>query len=501
MIQTKVTEAQIYRSRATVYRKGEAQLEKGKNRLLIAGLTNSAFTDTMHLKFPSYVKASTIRVMEGRDSTESDEITRRIRRLERKKTALETQAEMWKTNAGFNTLKDLTLKDMETYINSYPERVETIEDRIQEILAEKKKLEEELNKTVSDERKPLVSVEIYSEKAGPCPFEMSYLDSHAGWSSKYEIHGETDGTEVEFRFGANVYQDTGENWQDITLKLRTGSPARYMAMRQLEPVYLDFVDHTVPEVPHFLKKSRLSDTLDPFEGDWGDLDAGFSADTASLELSDLKLEGAEVNTEETGTEYILPGLYSMNNGRLDGLFVSLNTFTVPAEYRICSVPRLDSVAYLNAEIRMADLPMVMSGEAEVYLNDIYTSVVKMNFDRTDETCSVPLGVLERISVTRSAYKKKASEAMIRNQRSAVYETVLKAASSRDTDTELTLIDQIPVSRDQAIIVELLDCDKAEKNPESGQLKWKLELKPGEMKTVKVSYRISWPKDRELERFI
>jgi len=58
-----------------------------------------------------------------------------------------------------------------------------------------------------------------------------------------------------------------------------------------------------------------------------------------------------------------------------------------------------------------------------------------------------------------------------------------------------LKDQYPLSTNKDIEVELLQHDNASVNEELGVLTWKLELNPGEVKKIRVSYSAKYPKDR------
>lgn len=62
---------------------------------------------------------------------------------------------------------------------------------------------------------------------------------------------------------------------------------------------------------------------------------------------------------------------------------------------------------------------------------------------------------------------------------------------------VTIIDQIPVSRDQTISVETIALSGAELDEKTGRLKWNVELSSHEMKTLHVEYKVSWPKDKTI----
>ena len=63
---------------------------------------------------------------------------------------------------------------------------------------------------------------------------------------------------------------------------------------------------------------------------------------------------------------------------------------------------------------------------------------------------------------------------------------------------LTLKDQYPVSTDKDIEIELLQSDKAKINEETGILTWEVDLKAGESKKIRLSYKVKYPKNKFIE---
>ena len=47
-------------------------------------------------------------------------------------------------------------------------------------------------------------------------------------------------------------------------------------------------------------------------------------------------------------------------------------------------------------------------------------------------------------------------------------------------------------------VELLQSDKAKVNAETGILSWDLKLSPNEIKKIRISYKVKYPKDKTIE---
>ena len=491
-INTEVKEVQIYRNRCTVIRNGMIPLKAGRNVVEIEGMSTSAMIDTVRMNFPSFVKAVMIRVIEGKNGPKTEELSRKIRRIELKKKALKEQADMWKPEGGFSFIKDMSVKDMEACIKAYPWRMEEIDNKIQDLDNEQNSLEKELRKAVEEERRPLVQAELMSDTDAQCLFEMRYQDGNAGWRPKYEIHTDGKNSDVRFIMKADVNQNTGEDWNQVKLSVCTGNPAFFRSLPKLRPVYLDLKSDETTCAPSGTTQ------LNPFANTFGDWDTDTMSDTCSLSLKALDMNHAEVIAENTTTEYRLPSLYTVPSGYGEGFSCDLCEFTVHAEYVMQAIPKQNRYVYLCAQLKRDDMPVAVNGWVDIYLNGTYTANVHVDCHPMDEMITVPLGAVERISITRDEKKKKASGAMIRNQRSCVYEININVTNLEENDISLEIMDQIPVSRDQGIYVDLISSDYASYDCNDGTLRWKLDLKSGQTKAIHVEYRVLWPKDREIE---
>ena len=61
-------------------------------------------------------------------------------------------------------------------------------------------------------------------------------------------------------------------------------------------------------------------------------------------------------------------------------------------------------------------------------------------------------------------------------------------------------DQLPVSQDEEVKVEILKISNATLNPVSGMLTWKLDIKPGESKEITLSFSVQYPKNKAGKTF-
>jgi uncharacterized protein (TIGR02231 family) len=122
-----------------------------------------------------------------------------------------------------------------------------------------------------------------------------------------------------------------------------------------------------------------------------------------------------------------------------------------------------------------------------------------------EYYALPVGVDDSIKVFRKPLTQVSkSKGLFKNKIQVMLGYAITAENFKKDKVELTIIDQIPVSKSEEIEVEV---DRMTPQPvpkktsaETGILEWKLELAPGEKKTIEVCYQVIYPKNTRIEEW-
>ncbi|MCR5300786.1 MAG: mucoidy inhibitor MuiA family protein [Erysipelotrichaceae bacterium] len=490
-IQTKIKSVRIYRQGADIRRRGKAELAQGENQLLIDGATRNADFSTVRLYFTSPVRMADLRFVYPEDEEkESAVIREKIEDLNKQIETYELQIELWKENGVFTNRQDLDPQQIENYIGELPQRLGALRKNISDANKSIKELEKQLNELQKTEANPLLSVRIYAEKDETAEFEYVYHDDAASWQPVNEIHADPD-QPVVLKTRARIFQHTNEDWKDVAVSLLSGTPSANSELPVLNPVYLRIrTASSARAVPRLMAAGSMAKMNAKIADEVAD-----SCEEVDYEAPET--EAAFISSEETMTEYQLPGTKDIPKDG-DGTMADLQSYTLPCEYEVVAVPKLDTRAYLTAKIKTKDLPIAFSGQAEIYLKEVYAGTAYLYPDTTREELVISLGREEAIQVTRTEKARKSSEAMLINSRNTEYAYELKITNGKNKEETVIVRDQLPVSQDKTITVELLNSDKAEKDEKEGMLTWKLELAPKESKTLSLSYKVSWPKDKNIQ---
>ncbi|MBQ6490210.1 MAG: mucoidy inhibitor MuiA family protein [Solobacterium sp.] len=497
-IQTTVSAVQVYRRGAEITRKGSVVLEQGTNTLRILGLSNGSDTDTVKLFFPAGTGLSDIRFSYGTEDEPEDRPSAKIREdmtaLQRQKEIHELQISLWKSNGAFQGTSKPDLTDVENYITRLPDRLNKLYDSINDLNSRIRKLEKDLSEAERLESLPVITAVLEVPSAGTYPFELTYHDVHAMWNFVYEIHTDAEGP-VTMKSRARVSQNTDEDWENIPVSLLTSTPSGG-SVPELSPVYLSF---RKPQPKTFAKSAAMGRNMmamsSPMMAMMDAVEDTSMDIEETVEMARIETEGAEVSSEETMTEYTLPGRKTIPSGT-KGVMADLKVYELPAEYELLAVPKKDVHVYLVAKLKTKDLPSDIRGTAGIYLNGVYSGETSVAPDLTKETMNVPLGKAEGIQVSRTEKKRKTSDALLKNQRTTEYVYELKLTNSRNTEVTVTVQDQVPSSQEKTIIVETKNNDHAEA-ADNGILTWKCAAGPKETKVLNLAYNISWPKDKQL----
>ena len=115
--------------------------------------------------------------------------------------------------------------------------------------------------------------------------------------------------------------------------------------------------------------------------------------------------------------------------------------------------------------------------------------------QTDDTLTLSLGRDKNITVTRVRKKDFSEKQFLGNNVVETREWELTAHNKKQQAVIVTLEDQIPVSTDKEIKVEVLEIAGAQHDQATGKLAWRIALKPSESRTMTVKYAVRHPKNR------
>lgn len=497
---TRVENVSVYRRGAEVIRRGTAQLSEGTQKLYVLGLTQSARLDTVRLFSAEGVKCTNQRFEtygENIEEKESDALQRQIDELERQIEIREMQIEMWKSNGDFTNRSAQSASEVQEYIEKLPERIESLYGQILEGRKKEEELQKKKDEALRKEQLPAVIVDITAENAGTFPFELRYFDDSAEWYPVYEMYTDGEGP-VDVRMRAKITEHTGEDWLGVSASLFTGNPASGSTLPELGPVYLDFrSEQPVMRMNAFMgagSAARGNMMMESYAVD----EAMEEAPMMAMAKADVRVstDEAEVSDDDTMTEYIIPGKRDILDN-YDGTVADLQSYQVPAEYEVAAAPSADTRAFLTARVKTEDIPFTTRVTAGVFLRDRYLGSVSVDPDLTREEIVITLGEEERIKLSRKEVSRKASSAFLKGVRSVDHVFETRVTNISDKEMTVKLSDQVPVSREKDITVEVKELSGMDMDDKTGIVTGSFAVPGGQTVVKELSYKVSWPRDKKI----
>lgn len=320
----------------------------------------------------------------------------------------------------------------------------------------------------------------------------NYLVNNAGWNASYDIRSEGWGKPLNLLFKANVYQNTGYNWNDVKLTLCTGNPSQNNDRPILNSLYVTFYDTRYRPVgatsgtyyaPAAMEKMNLK-TLDGIDEE-SDRKYKVAAPVYNEQQSHITNETYELKLEQS----------ILSDGKEN--IVRIKEYNLPASYEYHTVPKLDAAAYLLAKVSDYGKYNLLPGLAGIFLEGSYIGQVQIDPYSMGDTMYISLGKDNSISVSRIKLTEFCKSKWIDTRKTETFAYEISIKNNKSTAIEIDVLDQVPISKNEDIKVEIEDISAAVHNVETGKLNWKLNIAPGTIKKVRYIYTLKYPKDRQV----
>ncbi len=256
-----ITHVIVYLGGAQVTRTVTTELSAGTHRLVFKDLSEEA--DPASIQVSGTGTFTILSVKHRMDHGTEPTGTPEVKELEERIRAIERTIQDEQTRIGILQSEEQRLLKNETItageqgttleqlrsINDYHrERVTAVRNgiverqrRIGELRDEAQRVHLQLGQLRA--KKPKARSEVLVEVAVPravkSTLTLRYVVRSAGWSPMYDVRVASLNTPLDLTYKANVYQSSGEDWNNIRLELASGDPQRDGAMPELATWRLD----------------------------------------------------------------------------------------------------------------------------------------------------------------------------------------------------------------------------------------------------------------------
>ncbi|MGQ4648143.1 mucoidy inhibitor MuiA family protein [Lyngbya aestuarii] len=516
-LDTRIYKVTVYHKQALVTRRGIVQLTGQEQELVIAQLPVTLVSESVRVSVSGTAAVSLVGVRTQRNqATESfvqdiAPLSQKIEQIEEQRRHLQNLLVL--LNLQRNFVKGLSNQYLERWIRSqHPESTDLNQIRelldfvgqqyieFSEALVEREKEQEQLDKQLQILRQRLqelatprtsesfsIFVSLAPSAAGKFELEVSYLVTGASWVPLYDLRLHPSRNKINLSYLAQVRQNSGEDWSDVTLTLATAKPELGKKLPKLPLWYIDVQEPSWSEkktnsstVYDSLVSSNYSNTM-PFAG------MAFTQETLTEEdLERLKAEAAMAKICQQGGILCFE-VSSLCHIPSDNASHQTTIFQedYPCQTEYIALPQLVNFAYLQVTLNnpLAGVTL-LPGKANIFCDNTFVGTTQLEKIAPGQELKTNLGLDEGLKIDRELVERWV------DQKLYAYRLMVKNLSQHTI--QLQLIEQLPVSRHEQVKVSLTDCRPRIETNEKGMLQWSLTLDSNSQQELYYQFKVEHP---------
>lgn len=182
--------------------------------------------------------------------------------------------------------------------------------------------------------------------------------------------------------------------------------------------------------------------------------------------------------------------------------VSLARYALKAEVTRTAAPRADPSAYLTAKVQNDTGVPLLPGLARVSVGDEFVGRAPLAATPPGGELTLAFGADARVEVERKVLERRHETAGIVSKDDVIRYRVRTTVKNRyAAATTVRLLDLVPVSRDEAIVVKVLDgtTPATREDPERPGVRiTELTLQPREEKVLELRYEVRFPRNLQVQ---
>lgn len=511
-----VSAVTLYRNRASITRTATLELDAGGHALFFRDLPSAAFLDSVQAHVSdnaSLLSVETSNKPIAKDNSELvaqinkeiEDVEKELDQVNATGEAIELQIEMLKTliaqtnndktppvdldHFGMQLafigeqMSKFTLAQIENNINTKElnKLLQTLKQRRQNISRERR-----------NQIDAIVDISVVSS----CTVEvqLTYLVTYANWQPTYSIRANNGGDKIVIDYDAEIAQQTGENWIDVSLTLSTAQPQQSTTPPMPRPWYVDVYDPPVaveasPTVGgQQTRKSVESDGVV----------VGTYLMLADREIVDAASAAAAIVGDGPTVSFVLPRTVTVPSNAQDKQTTSIAAIETSAELFRVAVPMLTDSVFIRSNVTNESEYILLPGKAAIFHGSDYVGKTTLHTVAPNETFPLNLGIDPVLTTSKKLLERTTSTTgMFSSGKQTIYDYMITVSNGHDEPVDLHIWDRVPVSRNEAIEVVLKDLSVplssealyVETSRPLGLLRWDVTIP--EFMTGDESFSLTW----------
>ena len=502
IVESKITHVTVFLNKAQVTRESKTRIPEGKTNIVISGLTaqldpnsiqvsakgNFTLLGISHqqnylsdLATPGRLKILQDSVSLLQDKILFENVQKQI--LDKEEQMLISNQKIGGANQNLpvNELKSMAeffrarLSEIALARLKHDEKIKDLTERLSRSQRQIQALNEMGTRNTSE-----IVVAVSAKSPTDVELVIDYVAANAGWVPLYDLRAINTKEPLSLFYKANVFQRTGENWNNVKLRLSTANPTLGGVKPDLQPWLIDFYQKQYYD--KYQKRAGREDAPAPSQAMESKAEAGTIADFVTVQQT-------SVNTQ---FDISLP--YTVISASKPTT-VDIGRFDLNASFRYAATPKLDQDAFLMAGVTgWSDLNL-LPGDANVFFEGTFVGKTFIDPQSIKDTLFLSMGRDKRIVLKREKVKDFNSHAVIGLNQKEDHGFEINVRNNQSVPVTITIEDQVPVSGNSDIQVNLLDGGGAKYTSADGKLVWEITLKPNENRKLTYRFEVKFPKEK------
>lgn len=515
---SKISEVTVFKKNAAITRTLETKLKPGTQEVILTDISLSINPHSLQVQLAgnnatllsakyeqNYLQKRVTSKETEALMQQLEDLTLEIDWINDQKQILNGMEEVWNKNQDLGGRTNaFTPEQVLQLSNAYKTKFleirkekQKLSTELKALTKEKTKIQNQLNEQKASFNKPNgnIVLKIDAKTTQNTKIKCIYTVNNAGWLPLYDLRSEGITENVKLNYKANVYQNTGYDWSNVKMKISTGNPTQNNNRPILNPLFAQFYTANYGYIQRQNANLNLATTNAP---------VGASYDITIREDESNKKDkykngfayNANTVTNQINITFEIKSKQSLKSDGKQNL-IGLESYDLETEYTYHTVPKLDKSAFLIAKISNWGKHYLETGEANIFFEGAYIGKTTINPQVTSDNLLISMGRDNGITVERKPIKNfKTSKFIGTNKKEIIgYDIIVK--NKKNMPINIEILDQIPVSQNKLIEVELQEKSGADYNKEIGKLLWKLELQPQESTKKRFVYSVKYPKKQNV----
>lgn len=444
------------------------------------------------------------------------------------------------------------LMDMDRNLLDLNERFNKLQFTINGLNAEWAKLQQKIARSSGQ-----LILQVQANQATSTDIEVSYVVAGTGWSPLYDIKSDGVGKPLNLVYKAQVFQNTGYDWKQVKLSLSSSDPTMSHDRPILRPFRIDIIPQAVPD-KNPIAQTKKGNTYIQYQGSGNiileqaypnsqgrTLSAKDIQNLATRNVSSVIATTAGVSQADYGEAINSNGSRSSSNDKyIDGVrvignvgqlgtpgepmtnfdlatsnesssinfeldllqnvpsdgqthVVTIKEESIPVEYEYHIVPKLEKNAFLLAKLTDYGKYNLMRGQANIFFEDVYLGQSTLDPAVITDTLLLSLGRDEQINIKRERLTEERKKMGNNTREELTFEVTIR--NNKNVAIPITVLDQIPLSSNEKLEIELIESSSAVHYKPYGSLRWQQQLPANKTVKFRYTYQVKYPKDHSIVR--